>query len=96
MVTDLTEQKRNEQIVAAEKLARSIFEHATEAIVVCDTEERVLRASLAALRLCVCNPVGETLLGRLSARGRRAEEPTAIPFAAVFARPGGAAASRPR
>ncbi|HSD57556.1 MAG TPA: PAS domain-containing protein, partial [Methanotrichaceae archaeon] len=32
VVTDLTEQKRKEEIVAAEKLARSIIEQATEAV----------------------------------------------------------------
>jgi PAS domain S-box-containing protein len=59
VVTDLTEQKRNQQLVADEKLARSIFEHATEAIIVCDQDECVLRASLAARRLCVGDPVGK-------------------------------------
>jgi two-component system CheB/CheR fusion protein len=85
VVTDLTEQKRNQQIVAAEKLANSIFEHATEAIVVCDTEERVLRASLAARRLCVCNPVGERFSHSFPLAGDRPEDPPVIPFADVFA-----------
>ena len=52
VVTDLTEQKRNEQIVADEKLARSILDHATEAMVVCDIEGRIVHANREAHRLC--------------------------------------------
>ncbi|WDT79513.1 MAG: PAS domain S-box protein [Candidatus Manganitrophus sp.] len=52
VITDLTEQKRNEEIVAAEKLARSILEQAAEAIVVCDEGGRIIRASRMAHRLC--------------------------------------------
>ncbi len=85
VVTDLTEQKRSERLVADEKLARSIFEHASEAIVVCDTEERVLRASLAARRLCSCDPLGETFSRAFPLRGEQAEGPPVIPFAEVFA-----------
>jgi PAS domain S-box-containing protein len=51
VVTDLTEQKRNEQIVADERLARSILEHAAEAMVVCDLQGRIVRASGEAHRL---------------------------------------------
>jgi len=51
VVTDLTEQKRNEQIVADERLARSILEHAAEALVVCDPQGRIVRASGEAHRL---------------------------------------------
>jgi two-component system CheB/CheR fusion protein len=84
VVTDLTEQKRNEQVVASEKLARSIFEHASEAIVVCDPEEQVLRASLSALRLCAGNPVGERFSTAFPLAGD-GPEPTAVPFDAVCA-----------
>src|SRR3954464_9390774 len=73
VVTDLTEQKRSERLVADEKLARSIFEHASEAIVVCDTQERVLRASLTARRLCVRDPVGETFSQAFPLRGEGPE-----------------------
>jgi len=73
VVTNLTEQKRNEQLVADEKLARSIFEHATEAIIVCGPDECVLRASLAARRLCVGNPVGERFSRAFSLRGLEGE-----------------------
>jgi two-component system, chemotaxis family, CheB/CheR fusion protein len=59
VVTDLTEQKRNERIVADELLARSILEHAAEATVVCDTTGKILRASREAHRLCGHNPLLE-------------------------------------
>jgi PAS domain S-box-containing protein len=85
VVTDLTEQKRNQELVAAEKLASSIFEHATEAIVVCDTEERVLRASLAARRLCACNPVGRIFSDSFPLISDAPGDGPAIPFAEVFA-----------
>jgi two-component system, chemotaxis family, CheB/CheR fusion protein len=60
VVTDLTEQKRNEQIVADERLARSILEHAAEALVVCDPQGRILRASGEAHRLRGRNVLLET------------------------------------
>ncbi|MFN7949693.1 MAG: ATP-binding protein [Blastocatellia bacterium] len=49
VATDLTEQK---EIVAAEKLARSILEQAAEAIIVCNAEGRIIRASRQAQQLC--------------------------------------------
>jgi PAS domain S-box-containing protein len=51
IVTDLREQKRNEAIVSAERLARLVLEQAAEAILVVDPEGRVIRASRAAERL---------------------------------------------
>ena len=51
IVTDLSEQKRNEEIVAAEKLARSILEQAAEAILVVDPDGRITRASRVAEQL---------------------------------------------
>jgi len=56
VVTDLTEQKRSEELVAAEKLARSIIEQAAEAIIVCDENGRITRFSNAAPRICEHNP----------------------------------------
>ena len=56
VVTDLTEQKKNEEIVASERLARSIIEQAAEAIIVCDTSGRIIRFSNAMLKLCGCDP----------------------------------------
>ncbi|MES1174752.1 MAG: ATP-binding protein [Myxococcales bacterium] len=48
IVTDLTEQKRNEQIVASERLANAILEQSAEPIIVCDVNGMVTRASGAA------------------------------------------------
>jgi len=57
IATDLREQKRSEDILAAEKLARSVLEQAAEAIVVCDERGTVIRASGAAAELCGSNPL---------------------------------------
>ncbi len=51
IVTDLTAQKRNEEIVAAGKLARSILEHAATAILVVNTDGRIVEANPAAEQL---------------------------------------------
>jgi PAS domain S-box-containing protein len=58
VVTDLTEQKRNEVLIADEKLARLILEQAADAIVVCDAQGQISRASEAAHALCGQNPLG--------------------------------------
>jgi signal transduction histidine kinase len=57
VVTDLTQQKRNEEDMAAELLARSIIEQAGEAIVVCDEDGAIIRASRLAHQLCGKNPL---------------------------------------
>lgn len=57
MVTDLTEQKRQERIIAQEALARSILEQVADAVIVCDVQGRVLRASRTAYVLCGDNPI---------------------------------------
>jgi len=57
VVTDLTQQKRNEEVVASERLARSILEQAGEAIVVCDQEGKIIQASRLAQILCGENPL---------------------------------------
>jgi PAS domain S-box-containing protein len=51
VVTDLTEQKRQEEILVSEALARAILEQAAEALVVIDTTGRIIRASQEAHRL---------------------------------------------
>ncbi|HWQ18171.1 MAG TPA: PAS domain S-box protein, partial [Methanotrichaceae archaeon] len=56
VATDLTEQKKSEEILASERLARSIIEQATEAIIVCDTTGRITRNSAATPRICKCDP----------------------------------------
>jgi PAS domain S-box-containing protein len=55
IATDLTEQKRSEEILASGKLASEILEHAVEAIVVCDEAGVVTRASRAAHALAGAN-----------------------------------------
>jgi len=55
VVTDLTEQKRQEEILISEALARAILEQAAEALVVTDTTGRIIRASQEAHRLAGCN-----------------------------------------
>jgi PAS domain S-box-containing protein len=47
IVTNLTEQKRNEKILASERLANSILEQAAEMIVVCEGSGTIIRASRA-------------------------------------------------
>jgi PAS domain S-box-containing protein len=56
VVTDLTEQKHKDEIVAAEKLARSIIEQATEAVVVCDESGKIVRFSNAVSRILGFDP----------------------------------------
>ena len=53
---DSTDQKRGEYLAAAERLARSIIEQATEVIVVCDDEGRIVRASDVAALICGRDP----------------------------------------
>ena len=55
VVTDLTEQKRQEEILGSEALARAILEQAAEALVVIDTAGRIIRASREAHQLAGCN-----------------------------------------
>jgi len=55
VVTDLTEQKRQDDILASEALARAILDQATEALVVIDMAGRIIRASQAAHHLAGCN-----------------------------------------
>jgi PAS domain S-box-containing protein len=60
IVTDLTAQKNSEEIAAAEKFARSIVEQATDAVVVCNGDGRISKASFAAEHL-----LGKSLEGKL-------------------------------
>ncbi len=48
---DLSAQKRSEEMVAAERLARAVLEQAGEAILVCDIDGRIIRASQGVGRL---------------------------------------------
>jgi PAS domain S-box-containing protein len=58
IATDLTEQKRNADIHASERLARSILEQAADAIVVCGPSGEVIRASASACRLARTDCIG--------------------------------------
>jgi PAS domain S-box-containing protein len=49
--TDVTEQKRHEEMIAFDKLARSILEQAVDVIVVCDDSGLIIQASQAAHEL---------------------------------------------
>jgi PAS domain S-box-containing protein len=51
IITDLTAQKHSEDLAASERFARSILEQATDAVIVCDADGRITKASLAAERL---------------------------------------------
>ena len=57
IVTDLREQKRNQDILASELLANSILDQAADAIVVCDQAGTVTRANQQARSLCGSNPL---------------------------------------
>ncbi len=57
VVTDLREKKKRDEILAAEKLARYTINQASEPLVVCDTEGRIIRASQAAADLYGSNPL---------------------------------------
>jgi len=59
VATDLTEQKRNKAILAAEKLSNAILEQAADAIVICDETGRIIRASKQAQALYGNNPIGQ-------------------------------------
>jgi PAS domain S-box-containing protein len=57
VVSDLTEQKRQQEIVASEAFSGSILDQAADAVVVCDPDGRIIRANRAAHRLCGANPL---------------------------------------
>jgi PAS domain S-box-containing protein len=56
VVTDLTEQKQREEIVAAEKLVRSVIEQANEAILVCNGSGKIIYFSNAVLMILGHDP----------------------------------------
>ncbi len=57
IATDLSEQKRTQEMVANERLTAGIVDQAVEGIVVCDPTGRVIRASPAAERVAGQNPL---------------------------------------
>ncbi|WP_152051451.1 response regulator [Tautonia marina] len=56
-MTDMSRHQRDEELLASERLARSIIDQAVDAIIVCDPAGLVLRASREAHRLCGGNPL---------------------------------------
>ena len=58
--TDLTEQKHHEEMIAFDKLARSILEQAVDVIVVCDQSGVIVQASQAAHELSGLNVLHRT------------------------------------
>jgi two-component system, cell cycle sensor histidine kinase and response regulator CckA len=50
-VTDLRAQKRQEQIIAEERLSRSIIDQAADVLIVCDHTGKIIRASQAAFTI---------------------------------------------
>jgi PAS domain S-box-containing protein len=77
VVTDLREQKRQEEILAAGRLSRAILEQAEQAIVVCNARGIITQASQATLRLYQGNllrqPFQEVLPLRLQVQGSAAD-----------------------
>ncbi|MFW6357582.1 MAG: ATP-binding protein [bacterium] len=59
LATDLSDQKRNERIVAEGKLASTILEQVSEAVLVCDNQGRITHASRTANALCREYPVNK-------------------------------------
>jgi formate hydrogenlyase transcriptional activator len=57
VVTDLTEQKRNEEMLAEEKLTTQLLEGAVEIFILCDNQGRIIRASQSSHRLFGSSPV---------------------------------------
>jgi len=60
VVTDLTEQKRNEEMLAEEKLTTQILHQAAEMFVLCDHQGRIIRASQSTNRLFGRSPIFQT------------------------------------
>jgi PAS domain S-box-containing protein len=60
VATDLSAQKRQQELLASEELSRSILEQAAEVIVVCDRTGVIVRTSQAAERLCGASPLLRT------------------------------------
>jgi PAS domain S-box-containing protein len=60
VVTDLTEQKRNEEMLAEEKLTTQILNQAAEMLVLCDHQGRIIRASQSTNRFFDRSPIFQT------------------------------------
>ena len=78
IVTDLRQQKRNEEILAARRLAQSIIEQAGEAIVVCDSEGIIIQASRLAEQLCGKSPLLKPFNEMFLLRSKGTESPFSV------------------
>jgi PAS domain S-box-containing protein len=81
IATDLTEQKRNADILAAERLANSILEQAADAIIVCGPGGTIIRASDSARRLACLDCIGQPFIAAFPltrSRGGDAFDPTIL------------------
>jgi PAS domain S-box-containing protein len=82
VVTDLTTQKRQQELIASERLSRLILDQAAEATVVCDGDGLIIQASRLAYELCDCNlmlqPFDEVmpLLHASAEESQAGQEPT--------------------
>ena len=73
VVTDLTLQKRSEEIIATGNLIQSIIGQSPNAVIVCDDIGTVIHASEAAHRLCGSNILGrevDSVLANIQMSGR--------------------------
>jgi PAS domain S-box-containing protein len=73
VVTDLTDQKRAETILASERYVRSILNQARDAILVCDADQRLTFANAAARRAAGLDPADTTLDLSIQTWGQRFE-----------------------
>ena len=75
VVTDLTEQKRNEEILAEQKLTTQILYQVNELLVLCDYQGHIIRASESASRL-----LGESPTFQAFDKAFRLHYPDGTPF----------------
>ncbi len=82
IASDLTEQKRGDELLAAERFLRSILEQATEPILVCDAKGVVTHANRAAVGLSGRDPVGRLFARavplRVTEQDRLQSRPTSL------------------
>jgi PAS domain S-box-containing protein len=57
VATDLSARKRSEDMLASERLATSVIEQATDAMMVCDVDQRIIRASKGVIALSLNSPL---------------------------------------
>jgi PAS domain S-box-containing protein len=77
IASDLSEQKRTEQVVAAERFLRSILEQATEPIIICDAAGVVTHASQAAFAISGADVIGRPLDETLALSSAASADPQA-------------------